>query len=154
MGGGARDVTPRAARRGSHAGEDASPRNLGSPRGGVARTGSTWSPRRGTGISPLRLAVSVSPLVQARDMSGKVAAWVDNLERFHQCASSVVLLDGQFACKGGIVTGDGERAEETLEMRASGTFRYISWCKESMLIHPGSTSAGGRGAQWMVLGGY
>jgi len=154
VGGGARDVTPRAARRGLHAGEDASPRNLGSPRGGVARTGSTWSPRRGTGISPLRLAVSVSPLVQARDMSGKVAAWVDNLERFHQCASSVVLLDGQFACKGGIVTGDGERAEETLEMRASGTFRYISWCKESMLIHPGSTSAGGRGAQWMVLGGY
>jgi len=155
------DVTPRTprARDGRRAGEDtvvtaASVRNPGSPGGGSARIGGASSPWRGTvgaAMSPLRL--SGSPRMQARDLSGKVAAWVDNEERFHQCASSDVLLDGQFACKGEIDTGGGERAEETLEMRASGTFRYIAWGKESMLTRPDSGAAGGRTGHWMVLGG-
>ena len=135
-----------------------SPRNAGSPRKGAGVL--SLSPMASVG-SP-RLQLIGTPRVQPLDLTGRVAAWRDNQQRFLQCAASDVLLDGHFSCKShiGIGGSNGVEAgvceEETLEMRASGTFRYIAWSKQGLLSSQDQQQGyggGRRGGKWVVLGG-
>ena len=114
---------------------------------------SVGSPRR-IPSSPLRLLSS--PRMQTLDFTATVPVWAENQGRFLECGVSDKLLDGQFACKCELDLGNGQglqSVEETLEMRASGTFRYIAWCREGMLMDQDKTVAKGGRGQWIVLGG-